>query len=165
MKVIEDLLRQTIRIGIRLYHQRRDCTDEGGLRDTALAMLPQIMRYLTAAGGMADVNGVLQIEMRGQGRKIGGIVVHVMALAYLRGTSVTAPVMGDDAIAAIEEEQHLRVPVIRRQRPAMAKDDRLPVSPILIEDLDAVSGCHKWHAKLLLLPLRVSSGGKRCTPT
>jgi hypothetical protein len=112
-------------------------------------MLSQIMRHLTAAGGMADVNSVLQIELRGQGRKIGGVVIHVMAVADLRGTSMAAPVMGDDAIAAIEEEQHLRVPVIRRQRPAMAKDDRLPLSPILVEDLDAVFGSNKWHGKLL----------------
>ena len=52
-------------------------------------MLSQIMRYLAAAGGMADVNGVLQIETRGLGRKIGGVVVHVMAIAHLGGTSVT----------------------------------------------------------------------------
>src|SRR2546428_11800348 len=94
---------------------------------------------------MADVNGVLQIELRGQGRKIGGVVIHVMAVAHLRGTSLAAPAMGDDALAAIEEEQHLRVPVIRRQRPALAKDDRLPLSPILVEELDAVLGRNQWH--------------------
>jgi hypothetical protein len=31
----------------------------------------------------------------------------------------------------------------------MAKDDRLPLSPILVEDLDAVFGRNKWHGKLL----------------
>ena len=31
----------------------------------------------------------------------------------------------------------------------MAKDDRLPLSPILVEDLDAVFGGNEWHGKLL----------------
>ena len=84
------------------------------------------MHHLAAAGGMADVNGVLQIEMRRHGRKIVGIMIHVMAVAGLAGTAVAAAVMGDDAIAVIEEEQHLRVPVVGRQRPAMAEHDRLP---------------------------------------
>jgi hypothetical protein len=66
-----------------------------------------------AAGRMADVNGVLQIEMRGQSREVVCIVVHVMALACLGGPAMPAPIMGNDAIAMIEEEHHLRVPVIR----------------------------------------------------
>ncbi len=70
------------------------------------------MHDLAAAGGMADVDGVLQIEMRGDGREVVGIVVHVMAVAGLAGAAVAAAVMGDDAIAVIEEDQHLGVPVI-----------------------------------------------------
>jgi hypothetical protein len=46
--------------------------------------------------------------------------------------------MGDDAIAVIEEEQHLRVPVFGLQRPAVAEHDRLTVAPILVIDLTAV---------------------------
>ena len=41
----------------------------------------QIVHHLAAAGGVADVNGVLQIEMRRQSRKVVGIVIHVMAVA------------------------------------------------------------------------------------
>src|SRR5271169_2677433 len=63
-----------------------------------------------------------------------------MAVAGLGGSAVAAAVMGDDAIAMIEEEQHLRVPVIGRQRPAMAEHDRLTFAPVLVEDLNAVLG-------------------------
>jgi hypothetical protein len=37
-----------------------------------------------------------------------------MAVAGLGGSAVASPVMGYDAIAVVKEEQHLRIPVIRR---------------------------------------------------
>ena len=103
------------------------------------------MHHLAAAGGMADVNGILQVEMRGQRRQVVGIMIHVVAVGGLAGAAMAAAVMGDDAIAVIEEEQHLRVPVIGRQRPAMAEDDRLTVAPILVIDLGAVLGRDRGH--------------------
>ena len=63
-----------------------------------------------------------------------------MAVAGLGGAAMAAPVMGDHAEALAEEEQHLRVPIVRRERPAMAEYDRLTRAPILIENLDAVLG-------------------------
>ncbi len=53
---------------------------------------------------------------------------------------MAAPVMGYDAIAVLEEEQHLRVPIIGRQRPAVAEHDGLTFAPVLVEDLNAVFG-------------------------
>jgi hypothetical protein len=55
----------------------------GSLGHPALAMPSQIVRHLAAAGGVADVDGVFQIEMRRQGRKVVCIVIHVMAVARL----------------------------------------------------------------------------------
>ena len=108
-------------------------------------MPSQIARHLAAAGGMADVNGVLQVEMRGQRRQVIGIVIHVVAVADLGGAAVAAAVMRDDAIAVLEEEQHLRVPVIGRQRPAMAEHDGLTFAPVLVENLNAVFGWNRAH--------------------
>src|ERR1700676_1416135 len=120
-------------------------------------MPSQIVRHLAAAGGMADGNGVLEIEMRRQGRKIVCIMIHVMAVAGLGGSAVAATVMGDDAIAVMEEEQHLRVPVIGRQRPAMAEHDGLTFTPVLVEDLNAVLGCNRAHVTpSLVVPSRIS---------
>src|SRR5258706_14510786 len=96
---------------------------------------------------MTDVDGVLQIEMRGQSREVVGIVVRGMAVAGLAGAAVAPAVMGDDAIAVIEEEQHLRVPVIGRQRPAMAEYDGLTFAPVLVEDLGAVVCGDLWHGR------------------
>jgi hypothetical protein len=61
---------------------------------------------------MTDVHCVSQIEMFGDGGGVGRIVVHIMPCAYLRGATVTAPVMCNDSIALGEKEQHLRVPVV-----------------------------------------------------
>jgi hypothetical protein len=50
-----------------------------------------------------------------------------------------------------EEEQHLGVPVVRLQRPAVAEHDRLTLPPILVEDLDAVFGRDGGHDLLLFV--------------
>ena len=103
------------------------------------------MHHLAAAGGMADVNGVLQIEMRGQRREVIGIMIHVVAVGHLAGPAMASAVVRDDAEAVVDEENHLRVPVIGRQRPAMAEHDGLTLAPILVEDLDAVFGGDGGH--------------------
>src|SRR2546425_11079484 len=72
-------------------------------------------------------------------------MIHVMAAAGLGGAAMAAPVMGYDAIAVLEEEQHLRVPIIGRQRPAVAEHDGLTFAPVLVEDLNAVFGGDRVH--------------------
>ena len=51
------------------------------LRDAALAVPGDIARHLAAAGRMADMDRVLQIEMLDQGGDVVGVVIHVMAVA------------------------------------------------------------------------------------
>lgn len=41
-------------------------------------------------------------------------MIHIVAISRLAGAAMAASVEGDDAIAAIEEEQHLRVPIVGR---------------------------------------------------
>ena len=107
-----------------------------------LAVAGDIAGRLAAAGRVADVDGVAQVEMLDDGGGVGGVVVHVVAVADLARTAVSAPVMGDDAIALREEEEHLGVPVVGAQRPAMMEHDRLGVlrAPVLEEDL----ACRLW---------------------
>jgi hypothetical protein len=94
---------------------------------------------------MADMHRILEVEMGGQRREIVGIVVHVVAVGDLARAAVAAPVMRDDAEAVLQEEQHLRVPVICRQRPAMAEDDGLARAPVLVEDHGPVIGGDRRH--------------------
>ena len=60
-----------------------------------------IVHDLATAGGMTNVDGVLQIEMRCHRSQIFGVVIHVMTIAHLTGSAVSPPVMSDDAKAMI----------------------------------------------------------------
>src|SRR5262245_11723087 len=96
---------------------------------------------------MTDMDGVSQIEVLDYGGCIGGVVIHVMTVAHLRRAAMAAPVMRDDAVALVEEIEHLGSPVVRAQRPSMLEDDRLgaPGAPILVEDFRAVLGGDRIH--------------------
>src|SRR6185503_21313250 len=71
--------------------------------------------------------------------------VHLVAGRGLGRAAVPAPVVRDDAIASLQEEQHLIVPVIGRERPAMMEHDGLPAAPVLIEDLCSVLDSNRAH--------------------
>src|SRR5437667_1495029 len=98
---------------------------------------------------MADVNRILEVEMIGDGLQIVGIVVHVMSVAGLTRATMSAAISRDDAITFAEEKKQLRVPVIGRQRPTVAKDDRLAFAPVFIIYVDVSSvfftDSYVWH--------------------
>src|SRR6266481_9642883 len=114
-------------------------------------MTPEIMHHLAAAGRMPNVNRILQVEMIGDRLQIIGIMVHVMSVAGLSRAAVSASISGNDAIAFAQEKEHLRVPVIRRERPAVTKHNRLPAAPVFIIDVDVrsvlFSDGHVWHKR------------------
>src|SRR6267378_2642698 len=78
-------------------------------------------------------------------------MIHVMAVTSLGGTAMSAPVVGYDAIAVLEEEQHLRVPIIGRQRPAVAENNRLSLTPVLVVDLRSIFRCDRRHGMFSFL--------------
>ena len=151
LQPVEHRLGQAARIGRGLHHDRRHRGDDAALGDAArgLAVAGDIGDHFAAAGGMTDMHGVLEIQMGGQRRQVGSIMVHVMTAIGLGRAAMAAPVMGDDPIALAAEEHELRIPVIRRQRPAMAEDDGLFAaafgSPILVENLGAILGDDEGH--------------------
>jgi hypothetical protein len=65
-----------------------------------------------------DMDGIVQVEMGGQRRQVVGVMLHVVTVADLRGAAVAPTIMGNDAIPVADEEQHLCVPVVGRQRNA-----------------------------------------------
>jgi hypothetical protein len=56
-----------------------------------------------------------------------------------------SPIMGDHSEAVMQEEYHLRVPVVTRQRPPMMKNNGLPGSPVFEIDLSAVFYLDRAH--------------------
>src|SRR5437660_2613010 len=152
LQSIEYFFGKAAGIFLCLHHERRHRADQRSLRHPAFAMLSQIMRHLAATGGMTNVHGVFQIKMRSQSRKVCGVVIHVVAVTRLGGSAVASSVMSDDAIAVGEEEKHLRIPVIGRQRPTMAEYDGLSLTPVLVIDIDVSSVFfsygYVWHSSL-----------------
>ncbi len=88
------------------------------------------------------MDGVLQVQGFDDRCGVRRIGVHVMAVGGLRGAAVAAAVVGNDPITVLQEKQHLRVPVVRTERPAMVKHDRLALPPILVKNLGAVFGLY-----------------------
>src|SRR6266516_2437824 len=89
-----------------------------------------------------------------------------MAATGLGGAAMAAPVVGYDAIAVLEEEQHLRVPIICRQRPAVTENDGLTRAPVLEIDLCSIFGGDRVHGFLsipacLILHWRSCFSGQR----
>src|ERR1700759_5593378 len=84
-----------------------------------------------------------------------------------------APVVGDHAVTLAKEEQHLSIPVIGREWPAMAEDDRLTGSPILVVDFHTAARFHRIHCALRYLvraaerpcPINTSLSQKRDDPS
>jgi hypothetical protein len=145
LKPVKNLLGQPTGIGRRLYHQRRHRADDHCFCYSTFAITRQVMHHFAAAGRMADMHRTLKVEMCRQCRQVVGVMIHVMAVAGLGGAAMATPVVGDHAEAVAEEEQHLRVPIIGRQRPAVAKHDGLTFAPVFIVNLRySKSACRLW---------------------
>src|SRR5947207_1886277 len=112
-------------------------------------MTAEIMHHLAAAGRMADVNRIFEVEMIGHGLQIVCIVVHVVPAAGLSRATMSAPISRNDAETFAEKKKHLRVPIVRRERPAVTEHDRLSFAPVLVIDVDVssvfFSNCDVWH--------------------
>ena len=63
--------------------------------------------------------------MRDHSRDIRGVVVHVVTIAHLTRSSVAASVVGNDAIPLSQEVEHLGIPVVTAQWPAMMEHDAM----------------------------------------
>ena len=75
------------------------------------------------------------------------IVIHVVTGTDLRRPPVAAPIVCDHTVAALEEEDHLRVPIVGRERPSVMEDDWLSGlrTPILVENSGPVLGGDRAH--------------------
>src|SRR5467141_3099522 len=67
---------------------------------------------------------------------------------------MAAPIVGDAAISAGGQIEHLVLESVRAERPAMAENDGLSTAPVLEIDLRAVFGRDRVHALLSLFAVR-----------
>ena len=143
--LVEHLHRQAAGIGRRLQHQRRDGGDQRGLGHPLRAVAADVAGHFAAARGEADQDGALQVERLDELREVVGIGVHVVAVPGLARPAMSAPVMGDAAIAVGGQEHHLGFPAIRAERPAVAEHHRLSCAPVLVVDLRSVFRRDRAH--------------------
>lgn len=96
---------------------------------------------------MADEHGVFEVEVLDDGEEIVRVSVHVVAVPGLARSSVTATIVGDDSVAMLSQEEHLVLPVVAVEGPAMAENDWLAswVSPVLVEDFGLVFSGDERH--------------------
>ena len=78
-------------------------------------MTRDIARDLAAPGGVADVDGALEVECRGQLGDVVGVGVHLVAVHRLSGAAVPTAIMGDHPVPVMLEKHHLVVPVVGAQ--------------------------------------------------
>ena len=93
-------------------------------------------------------------EVLGERGEIVGVGVHLVTVPGLGRPAVPAPVMRDDSIAVLAEKEHLGVPVVRGEWPAVAEDNRLAAAPVLVVNLRAVFGRNGGHTSLSLAMIR-----------
>jgi hypothetical protein len=79
------------------------------------------------------------------GGQVVGVGVHVIAGRRLVRATVAAAVMGDHPVAVLGHEQHLAVPGVGAERPAVGEDDRPTLAPVLEEDARTVFRRHEAH--------------------
>src|SRR3954451_18551216 len=95
--------------------------------------------------------------------QIVSVVVHVVSAAGLRRATMSAPITCNDAETFAREKEHLRVPVICRQRPAVTEHNGLPAAPVFIIDVDVgsvfFSDGDVWHMRFLPVESKY-----RCAP-
>jgi hypothetical protein len=144
-ELVEDLDRQAAGIAGRLEHQGRNRADQNRLRHAPGAVASDVARDLTAAGGMADMDRVVQIELLDELRKIVRIGIEIVAVPRLARAAVAAAVMGNAPVPARGEEEHLVFERVAGQGPAVAEHDRLPLSPVTVVDLRAVFRGNRRH--------------------
>src|SRR5437660_6866010 len=115
----------------------------------------------SATGGVAHVDSVLQVKLFSEGCEIVGVGVHLVAIPRLGGTTVPSPVMRDDSIALLAEEQHLSVPVVCSERPPVTEHYGLALSPVLVVNVGAVfcrDRRHKGFSLVETLVVTLSCG-------
>src|SRR5438094_213082 len=78
-----------------------------------------------------------------------GVGVQIVAVPGLARAAVAAAVMGDAAVAAGSQKEHLVFPGVRAQRPAMTEDHGLSAAPVLVVQLDVLgisfTDSNVWH--------------------
>jgi transposase len=118
--------------GQRVYAPRYRSQWLGKLSEAAVRGRAEI--YYQQLDGLRALRQHLRRELLAESGKHGAtkLLRQIPSIGPIRAallTAMSAPVVGDDAITATEEEQHLCVPIVSLQRPAVREDNWLSWCP------------------------------------
>ena len=82
-------------------------------------MTANVASDLASTGGVANQRRVFEVERLDDRCEIVGIAIHVVVLRGLARTAMAAAIMSDHAEALLRKEEHLPVPGVGIQWPAM----------------------------------------------
>src|SRR5262249_40429552 len=119
--------------------------DQHRLGDATGAVARDVADDLAATRRVPDVDGVLQVERFDERREVVGVRIEVVAVPGLARATVAAAVGRDAPVAARSEEEHLVLERVRAERPAVAEDDGLTGSPVVVVDGRTVLGRDRAH--------------------
>src|SRR4051794_37442824 len=80
----------------------------------------------------------MQIERFDDSGEIVSIAVHIVSGRSLAGSAMTAPIMRDCAKTVFREEEHLTIPGVRAQRPAVRECYDRTLTPLLVINLRSI---------------------------
>ncbi len=120
----------------RLVQVRRDRRRKHRPGDPLGAVPADVADDLAAAHREADERHVPQVEVLDQRVQVGGERVVVVPVPRLARPTEAPAVVGDHAVACIDQCRHLMFPRPPAQRPPVDQDDRLPLPVVLVVELD-----------------------------
>jgi hypothetical protein len=83
--------------------------------------------------GQGDIG---QVEFGQQGVEVGGESVVVVAVGRLAGLTESAPVIGDDPVARLQQNRDLLVPGAAAERVAVDQDNGPALAVVLVIQID-----------------------------
>src|SRR5262245_54464311 len=95
------------------------------------------------------MDGILEVERPRELREVVGVGIEVISLPRLAGAAMAAAVVGDAAVAARGQKQHLVLECIGAEGPTVAEDDWSPLAPVVVMKLHPVLGGNGRHPVLV----------------
>jgi len=114
-----------------LGFDRGQKTDQSCRCDALAAMTADVTRHFAATSRVSDEGCVLQIQRFHYGSEVIGASVHVIPDRRLTGSPLPAPANCNTAVAVSNEEQHLAVPGIGVEEPAVGERSGWAFAPVL----------------------------------
>ena len=127
-------------VGRCLQHERRNRANQHGLGNALGSMTPDVARDFAAASRMTNMDGILQVECRDELGEVVGVGVEIVSIPGLTRPAMAAAIMSDAPVSARSQKEHLVFEGIRGKRPAVTKDHRLTIAPIVVINLL----CRPW---------------------